>query len=442
MQNYWKELLSWLVFFPAALLCFLPMRNQLRLGRRGTAVTVVIALALALPVLALLDAAFPLGYNTLTVPAAALCLVSFALLVKASFSQSLAIFMLVCTFFSFLGDFSIGFDAALHPDSSVENFSLEAAVFQFVICILFSGGAFYPLWKYGGWLIDNCPIHSVWYLDAMASGIILWHNIRMYPRRYETIHINNVTTVYYTSLILLSLFLLFLCAVFYAIVKGMLELFEKRERFRTLEMEESQYRKQHRYMEESAAARHDFRHTIGVLEELLTAGDYEAATDYIRVYRSAQPRNEVVRYSGNTALNAMLNYYAQISENHHIQVRYVADLPPNLPLSDVDLCSIVGNLLDNAVNACCEIPEEERRINLTLSCPNDVRFGIAASNSFNGKVRMDGQRYLSTRRGGGGLGLASVTAAADRYGGTVRFHHEGREFFSGVLIPIKSEEAG
>lgn len=106
MRTYWKELLSWLVFLPAALLCFLPMRNQLRLGRRGTAVIAGVSLTIGLPVLALLDTAFPLGYNTLTVPAAVLRLVSFALCVKASFSQSLAVFMLVCAFFSFLADFS------------------------------------------------------------------------------------------------------------------------------------------------------------------------------------------------------------------------------------------------------------------------------------------------------------------------------------------------
>ena len=70
-----------------------------------------------------------------------------------------------------------------------------------------------------------------------------------------------------------------------------------------------------------------------------------------------------------------------------------------------------------------------------ISCPNDVRFGIVSSNSFCGKVRMDGERYLSTHRGGSGIGLSSIRAAAERYGGTASFSHEEKEFIIGVVIP-------
>ena len=82
----------------------------------------------------------------------------------------------------------------------------------------------------------------------------------------------------------------------------------------------------------------------------------------------------------------------------------------------MDLCSIVGNILDNAIAACLDIPRTDRYINLSISCPNKVRFGIVASNSFNGKIKMDGEHYLSTHRGGSGIGLSIVKAIQDMIG--------------------------
>lgn len=60
-----------------------------------------------------------------------------------------------------------------------------------------------------------------------------------------------------------------------------------------------------------------------------------------------------------------------------------------------------------------------------------------AVNSFNGKVKSDGDKYLSTHRGGSGIGLGSITSATERYGGTVSFQHDGEEFVSDVVIPME-----
>ena len=439
LTSYLTELFSYLVFIPACLLCYLPMRNQLRLDAGKTAAFTGLILCVSIPILALIDVSFSFGYNTLMVPAMLLLLIPYHRTLKVHFSQSLAVFVLVCAFLSFLSNFANAFDAARHPTLSIEDFSMEAAIFQLVLYILFTAAVFYPLAKYGSWLIDHLTIHKVWYIASAVSGVFLTLNMLSYPRKYETLHVNRMAQVFYTAMPLLLLLLLLLCWIFYSIVKGMVEMAETRERNRILEMEESQYRKQQSYMEESARVRHDFRHTIGTLDELLSEGDVEAAKSFLKEYRIAMPKNDVVRYCDHTALNALLNYYAEAAHQHSIRLRIVVNLPDTLPLSDVDLCSIIGNILDNAIAACCEIPESKRWIDLTISCPNEVRFGIVAANSFNGKVKMDGEKYLSTRRRGSGIGLDSITSAAERYGGTVSFRHEGEEFISGVVIPMGRE---
>ena len=87
-------------------------------------------------------------------------------------------------------------------------------------------------------------------------------------------------------------------------------------------------------------------HIIGMLDEMLCAGDIEAARNYLTDYRIAMPKNEVMRYCKHTALNALLNYYAEAAHQNAVRLRIVIDLPDRVPLSDVDLCNIVGNMLE------------------------------------------------------------------------------------------------
>ena len=438
MESYLTEFFCYCIYFPAALLCYLPMRNQLKYGAKKTLIGMGLLLCVSVPLLALIDAAWSVGYNVLLMPTMLVFLFIYQKTLKTPFCQTLAVFVLVCALLSFNSNFANAFDAFLHPTATIEDYSLEAGAFQFGLNVAFAAVLFYPLAKYGSWLIDHFRIRKVWYIATAVSAVFLIFNILIVPQRYETLHVNNMAKVFFTVVPMMLLLLLLLCWIFYSIVRGMVDMAETRERNRILEMEESQYRKLTTYMEESARARHDFRHTIGALDELLGAGDTDAAREYLTAYRISMPKNEVTRFCDHAALNAMLNYYAEAAHQHRIRLKIVTELPESLPLSDVDLCSIVGNILDNAITACLDIPETERYITLRVSCPNDVRFGIVASNSFSGKVRMDGDWYLSTHRGGSGIGLSSIRTAAERYGGTVSFRHDEREFMSGVVIPMKS----
>ena len=394
-------------------------------------------LCVSLPLFALIDAS--VAYNTLLGPTFLLFLIAYCRTVKTPFCQKLAVFVLVCAILSFNANFANGFDGFRHPTATIEDFSLEAAIFQFVLSVVFAAVLFWPMAKYGSWLIDHFRIRKVWYIGSAVSGVFLLFNLLTVPQKYETLHVNNMEMVFLTVVPMMLVLLFLLCWIYYTIVRGLVEMSETRERNRILEMEESQYRKLQQYMAESAAVRHDFHHTIGVLDELLSAGDAENAAKYLKEYISAMPKNETTHYCGHPALNAVLNYYAENARQARIRLKINVDLPEKLPLTDVELCSIVGNLFDNAITACCEVPEEERWIDLTISCPNDVRFGIVSANSFNGKVKMDDGHYLSTRRGGSGIGLASINSIVERYHGTASFRHEDKAFYSGVMLPMEGE---
>ena len=105
----------------------------------------------------------------------------------------------------------------------------------------------------------------------------------------------------------------------------------------------------------------------------------------------------------------------------------------------MDLCSITGNILENAINACIKVPEDQRQIQLTMIVKNGNRLYLVATNSYDGIIRWrDGKNY-STQRPGEGRGLKSVEETAAKYKGKAEFSHDDKSFFSNVVLPISAE---
>lgn len=441
-ESFFSSLLSWYPILPGAVMCFAPMGNQLRRGRAATLIRLLVMAAVMMLLLASAETFFSVGRVSLVVPVLALTFLFYHRSLTAPFCKTLAVFMLAVDFVAFLINFSNGYDAAIHPHSTLADFSMQAAVFQAIITTVFAALVYKPLVRFGSVLADRFELTKVWVSTIPISGIVLIYNMVIAPRRYETVHVNNAFLFYWVSLFLLMTLLLLLCVIFYFIVSGMMEAAEERERNRILEMQESAYLAQQRYIEETSRARHDFKHTIGVLDMLVSQGDLSAVRSYLDDYLASQPQNENVRFCKNTAVNALLNYYLQMAKADGTPLELEVSIPDALAVSDIDLCSILGNILENAILACRNLPEDQRFIDLSLRAEPGEPVYIVSTNSFDGNVRMnsDGE-YLSTRRDNSGIGLRSIGRTAAKCGGSVRFSHTGSgdgtaEFCTDVILPV------
>ena len=142
-----------------------------------------------------------------------------------------------------------------------------------------------------------------------------------------------------------------------------------------------------------------------------------------------------MHFCDNTAVNALLNFHMQTASARDIELNWEIDLPEKLGISDIDLCSIIGNILENAITACEGIPAQERFIDLSIRPDPDGHLYIIASNPFDGELRLDGTVYLSTHENGSGIGLSSISSTAAGYGGRAQFRHQEHEFYTDVVIP-------
>lgn len=435
LHGFLTNLLTNLVFVPAIILCFAPMTDQLKWSIKKTLAAAGVISITLISAVSLLEAYLSVSYYYLILPVFLIVFVLYSRSLTVPVHKSLFIMLVVFTFYGFISNFSTGFDAILHPTGSISRFSMEAAGFQLLLATISCGLLFVPLNRFGRRLINDFDIPRIYILSIPIWGIFLGFNLLITPRKYETIHVNRMPYAYWGSLVLILILFLLLCLLFFFIVSDMMRTADAREKARILEMQESYFLAQQRYMNETARVRHDFKHTIGALSMMINDGDYSAAKYYINEFLKDQPQNETVNYCSNLAVNALLNYYGNMGKNNHIRIEMEIALPDSLPVSDTDMCSILGNILENAILACDNLPDKDRFIDMAIRRENESMLYIVATNSFDGKANKNGDTYLSTRRSGSGLGLKSIKETAEKYGGSVRFSHKGTEFYTDVVLP-------
>ncbi len=437
MKMFLIILLHELIIVPASILCFFPMKNQLKCRVYKLILRMLIMFCLVIPVMAWITYYFELKPNAILLPMLIVFYACYQRSLTVSPDRSFAVFTYVCALMSLLGNFANGFDALNNPMSGANTFSMENSLFSLVLSLVITALLFYPVMKYGSILIDRLLLPHVWCTTVPISILFLSINLLIRPQKYQTLYTNKVFLAFWGSLTMMATTLLLLTVIFYFIVSGILREMETIEKNRMLEMQQSQYIKLQNYMQATTAERHNFRQTIRTLESLAETKDYDAIYDYLKKYVNTMPKNDITGFCKNPAVNALLNYYAESAKTEHISLHFVIDIPDFCKIGDTDLCNVIGNLLENAIAACGDVPVEKRFINLYMENPDKNEYlYITMSNSFSGKVRMSKGRYLSTCHSGNGIGLSSIASISEKNGGSARFYHEGNEFNADIAMKV------
>ena len=430
------EILSHAAIIPAQLLCLFPVRNQLRFTPARTLGLLALLDLVLFPLSSFFIFRYSLNANSILFPLLLVFFTAYHLSLKCSISKSLAVAIAVCALMSALSNITCAIESRVAPDSGANILTVESALIQFSLNAAAAGLLYYPLKKYGARLIDSLDISAVWYMTIPFSLLILGINLFNRPLKFQTLFVNNVFRAFLVSIFSTLLLWILLCVMFYYIVTSILTSADRKMKLRLLEMKESQFISQQRYIEASARARHDFRQSILTIRNLCREKNYQALEEYIEEYANFLPHSETRQYCRDHALNALLNYYAGKAGDEKTKISFRIDIPDILPVSDVDLCSIVGNILENAITACSAVPEEQRHIHLAMLVQNGNRLFIVATNSYSGPLYKRNGSYLSSHRHGKGIGLRSIAETAAKYGGKSEFSHNDSEFHSNVMLPL------
>lgn len=181
---------------------------------------------------------------------------------------------------------------------------------------------------------------------------------------------------------------------------------------------------------------HDLKNHIGVLEILAKEGRISEMTDYLNSFKRDVEIRMIPTRTGCTAVDALLSDKLYHARRREIEVSLQLCSLSEMSMPAVDLCAILGNLLDNAIEACeackaCDGHSEKSRIALRLKEQEDFYY-LTVVNTSPEPVR-EGEGFVSGKKGkengvGHGLGLRSVERIAHQYGGSVATDYQEGEF--------------
>lgn len=214
--------------------------------------------------------------------------------------------------------------------------------------------------------------------------------------------------------------------------------FVSKERLRTAELLADSQKNQMACirlgLEQSRSIRHDFRHHLIALRGLLERREPETAKEYIDKQLGVFPPSPLTDYCSNSAVNSVLSYYLERAKYADTEVAADIRLSGDLPLPDIDFCSILGNLLENALESCSRQTEGSRRITVTLSSIGSSMLALSVKNSYSHEIRMEKGLFLSSKRDSPGVGTASVRHLAERHNGILKFEYKDGMFETSLFL--------
>ena len=181
--------------------------------------------------------------------------------------------------------------------------------------------------------------------------------------------------------------------------------------------------------------RHDYRSHIQVMKAHATQGDWDALTAYLDQLETDLATVDTVVKTGNAMADAILNSKISLARSKRIQVRADASIPVALSISELDLCVILGNLFDNAIEASLALPEPDRRIRVYIDMKGSQLYISVTNVTAAGKQRKHGGRFRSTKGEGHGFGLVRIDAIVERLGGYLSRNSEDGAFTTEILLP-------
>ncbi len=180
--------------------------------------------------------------------------------------------------------------------------------------------------------------------------------------------------------------------------------------------------------------KHDFHHHLQALRTQLEQGEYDRALAYIEALDHQLTHVDTLLKTGNVALDAILSGKIAKAKEQGIGITVKANVADGLTVPDVSLSIIVGNLLDNAMEACRRTTGEPF-IKLYISMKGKMLY-FHMMNAAGEKKEKQGKLFGSDKKGLHGFGLRRAMSIIEECGGWCKFNSEDGAFTSEFLIPV------
>lgn len=179
--------------------------------------------------------------------------------------------------------------------------------------------------------------------------------------------------------------------------------------------------------------RHDMRNHVNTVLGLLERNQPDKAIEYIHEIDKRSSEFEKLRYTDNIAVDSILSSKVNLAKEKGVEIGLELNVSSEIKLSNVEICTLLGNLLDNSIEACEKV-EKNKFITLKILGIDD-KLIIRIKNSTNGSLKEVGGIFKTTKiRGMHGIGLSQIDSVVEKYGGYIKRVHENNIFDTAIMI--------
>lgn len=201
------------------------------------------------------------------------------------------------------------------------------------------------------------------------------------------------------------------------------------------ELIETHYREVDNMYHQIRGWRHDYRNHIQTMKAYAAEGDLDALKKYLDLLDKDLTTVDTVIKTGNPMTDAILNSKISLAKAKGIEVVADAHIPVKLKSSEIDLCCIIGNLFDNAIEASMKLPPDARKIRVYMDMKNTQLYISFTNYTAGKKLKREGKIFRSTKGEGHGFGLVRIDAIVERLDGYISRNSEDGAFTTEILLP-------
>lgn len=421
-------------FLPFMSLAMYPFKDQLRFSKKITCFLFVF-ISLIQICLGIWASFFSGNYIGLVSLTSTIVYFSFYYLtIKAHFGQTLFTLMLLSNITNLTVMLSKCIEGQLFPVLALQNYRWTHSLMMVLVEIVLLLPLFHFIIKRYSIEFKKEVVNKVWsWLWLIpVTFYLIW---------YYHLYVNsNLSSLEIALSVENSIFLLLInlgeALVYLVICQLILEM--DRNLYLTqanqhLMMQNLQHENLKQKINEARMAKHDVRQHISIMNGYLQKKEYEKLQNYLMQYQTSIPQTTMV-YCENDSINMLLVYMADLCMKNDISFNVHAIIPENIDLLEKDLSVILGNLIENAIDATKKENHREIIVKAKMSVDS---FVITIDNSFSGLLKKDKNGdYLTTKPNGSGLGLLSVKNTVQKYNGILSLKQEDNWFKVSILLNL------
>lgn len=181
--------------------------------------------------------------------------------------------------------------------------------------------------------------------------------------------------------------------------------------------------------------RHDYHNHLQNLKAKLRKAEIAQSLEYLNELEQELADIHQLVECGNANMDAILNSKLSLAVAQGIEIHVKAIVPEQIAVGDTDMCALLGNLVDNALEACAKV-KEHPFLRLYIGLYKGQLY-ISCTNATSEVVRKLDEEYVTTKRGNHGHGLKRMNRIVEKYGGFIQRKNEPGVFITEIMLPFQ-----